>query len=74
MGTVTLLEKARAGRRNAIASLGTRTDRTDTVMSIFDSAFDEPQVQLPTAAPNVIAFRSSRTTVPAVANDDRIAA
>ena len=67
MGTVTYLEKARQGRRNALASLGTPKQHTDNVVSIFDSAFDEPVEATAPVASNVIAFRSARRALPAPA-------
>ncbi|GGD37454.1 hypothetical protein [Sinisalibacter lacisalsi] len=62
MATITLLEKARQGRRNAIASLATRQQRNDTMTSIFDFVFDEAPAQPtgPAQGSNVIAFRSAR--------------
>jgi len=60
MGTVTYLEKARQGRRNALASLGSHKKHTDNVVSIFDYAFEEPVEAAPSPATNVIAFRSRR--------------
>lgn len=61
MITLTLLEKARRGRRNAIASLANRRDRTSNVVSIFDYAFEERETRTSTAGSNVIAFRSARS-------------
>ncbi|PIE08408.1 MAG: hypothetical protein CSA74_02900 [Rhodobacterales bacterium] len=37
--TVTILEKARAGRRAALSSLHARLGHTDKVVSIFNNAF-----------------------------------
>lgn len=54
MTNVTLLDKARRGRANAIASLNSGQTRSDNVVSIFDSAFDAPRRS------NVIEFRSTR--------------
>ncbi|SMH48076.1 hypothetical protein [Maritimibacter sp. HL-12] len=62
MATVTMLEKARQGRRNAVASLATREQRSRNVPSIFDCAFDEAPTNAPTQGTNVIAFRSARQT------------
>ena len=42
MSNVTLLDKARRGRVNAIASLNGGQNRTGNVISIFDDAFDAP--------------------------------
>ena len=67
MGTVTYLEKARQGRRNALASLGTHKKQTDNVVSIFDYAFEAAAEREPVPASNVIAFRSTRRALPAPA-------
>lgn len=71
MATISLLEKARQRRLNALASLGTvKTSRYESnIGSIFDTAFDEHGEEAKLVAKNnVIAFRSSRTHV-ATAND-----
>lgn len=68
MATITMLDKARQGRRTALASLDTRHDRTDNVVSIFDFAFDDLPVRETAAKPsNVIAFRSHRAAPAAAA-------
>jgi hypothetical protein len=59
MTNVTLLDKARRGRANAIASLNSGQMRSDNVVSIFDSAFDTPKRS------NVIEFRSTRQNMTA---------
>jgi hypothetical protein len=72
MATVTLLEKARQRRLNALATLGTHsTSRYDRpITSIFDYAFDGEAEAAPLVARNnVIAFRSTRTALVA-ANDN----
>jgi len=75
MTTVTLLERARQGRRNAIASLATREHRTNNVVSIFDYAFEEAPARTPATGSNVIAFRSARAAAPlAIAQDRSLAA
>lgn len=72
MTNVTLLDKARRGRVTAIASLGGDQNRSDNVVSIFDSAFDAPRSRSETPAPtNVVEFRSHRT---ATATPGRLAA
>lgn len=60
MAIVTMLDKARLGRRNALASLATREQRNHNVVSIFDFAFDEEPANAPAQGTNVIAFRSAR--------------
>ena len=74
--TVTLLAKARQGRRAALASLGTRDRNTDTIVSIFADAWDAPVESAPAPASNVIAFRSARRSLPApaMAQTERLAA
>jgi len=80
MTNVILLEKAREGRRAALASLATREQRTNRFVSIFDDVFDEPAAALPAPEPavesNVIAFRSARRSLPApaMAQTGRLAA
>ena len=80
MATVTLLEKARQRRLNALANLGAhRTSRYDgNMVSIFEYAFDERADDIRLAAKNnVVAFRTTRKTHDA-ANDtaapERVAA
>lgn len=67
--TTTLLEKARQGRRDALASLssGVRARYEDRSHSIFDDAFDG------SARANIVAFRSSRVHEFAE-QEDRVAA
>lgn len=55
MTNVTLLDKARRGRVNAIASLNGGQTRTGNVVSIFDNAFEAP------APASTIEFRSHRS-------------
>jgi hypothetical protein len=74
MATVTMLDKARQGRRSALASLTTRDQRNHhDVVSIFDFAFDEAPASTPAQGTNVIAFRSARHT-PAPHHAERRAA
>jgi len=73
MAIVTMLDKARQGRRNALASLATREQRNHNVGSIFDFAFDEAPASTPVHGTNVIAFRSARHT-PAPLHEERRAA
>jgi hypothetical protein len=77
MAIVTMLHKARQGRRNALASLATREKRSDNVVSIFDFAFEETQIRAsaPATGSNVIAFRSARrAAAPAPIHAERRAA
>ncbi|MEJ1992182.1 MAG: hypothetical protein P8X50_10875 [Maritimibacter sp.] len=72
--TATLLEKARAGRRAALASLSHHTDRAENVISLFEEA-PQPRKSIPE-------FRSVRRHVepelthsaPVLVLDQRIAA
>jgi len=74
MATVTLLEKARQGRRNALASLANRSANTDNnVVSLFDFAFED-KPRSARATTNVIAFRSRRTVAAEEATPIRRAA
>lgn len=71
MATVTLLEKARQRRLNALASLGSAERSRDrhSFISIFDNAFDDrDEDTMLIAKNNVIAFRSTRKDLVA-AND-----
>lgn len=64
MATITLLEKARQRRLNALGSLATtnRSRYNDSIVSIFDNAFDETATETRLSARNnVVAFRSTRT-------------
>jgi len=74
MAIVTMLDKARQGRRNALASLATREKRTQNVVSIFDFAFEEEPASAPAQGTNVIAFRSARRGAPALLPAPRRAA
>jgi len=71
MATISLLEKARQRRLNALATLGSakRSRYESNLVSIFDTAFDESgEEPMLVARNNVIAFRSSRPHV-AAANE-----
>ncbi len=77
MTTITLLEQARLGRRNALASLGSHKKHANNVVSIFDYAFDDiddSPAQPQPAPSNVIAFRSARAALPAPNPTERLAA
>ncbi len=70
--TATLLEKARAGRRAALSSLGHHTDRAANVISLFE--------EVPQARKSIPEFRSVRRHInpelsaPVLVLDQRIAA
>ncbi len=55
---MTLIEKARAGRMNALASLETKTERPTNVISLFSS---EPVIETRTAEEiALVRFMNSR--------------
>lgn len=58
LSNISLLEKARQGRRAALAALTVARlgDDDDTVVSIFDEAFDVKFARLEECASNVIPF------------------
>lgn len=62
------LDKARQGRRAALAALAVARfgDDEDIVVSIFDESFDEKFDDLQSTASNVIPFRSVATPRPAL--------
>jgi len=67
MATITLLEKARQRRLNALAARGMQPAQRheDNVVSIFDFAFDEAPARAAGGRSNVIAFRSrNRSSAP----------
>lgn len=66
--TFTLLDKARQGRRAALAALTVARlgDTEDNVVSIFDEAFDRKFAEIDAAASNVIPFPFASTPRPAL--------
>ena len=66
--TITLLEKARQGRRAALAALTVARlgDEDENVVSIFDEAFDSKFADVELAASNVIPFPAAGTPRPAL--------
>lgn len=72
MATMTLLEKARQRRLDALTSLGAEKNsgKGDGFGSLFDNVFDNTTLRAPRN--NVIAFRSARKEI--AADPVRIAA
>lgn len=72
MATMTLLEKARQRRLDALTSLGAEKNsrKDDGFGSLFDNVFDDRSIRA--SRTNVIAFRSARKEM--AADQTRIAA
>jgi len=66
--TITILSKARQGRRAALATLTVARlgDDDDNVVSIFDEAFDAKFADVERSASNVIPFPTATTPRPAL--------
>lgn len=64
--SITLLEKARRGRKAALAALAVvrMYDDDDSLISIFDEAFETQSVEAPFAGSNVIPFRLATASTP----------
>ena len=64
--SITLLEKARRGRRAALAALAVARmyDEDDSVVSIFDDAFEALPLEVDFTGSNVIPFRLTTAGTP----------
>lgn len=63
---ITILEKARLGRRAALAALAVARlgDDEDSVVSIFDDSFDAKFAEYDADQSNVVPFRAAAATTP----------
>jgi len=66
--TITFLDKARQGRRAALAALTVARlgDDDDKVVSIFDESFDAKFADIEQSASNVVAFPGAASRRPAL--------